>query len=241
MFSIKESIVFGWHKLKSHSGLVFQVVLTMFALQVVSSVVQKSLEGTATGTAASIVLAVLGVILGAGMTLIFLKLGRGEHAHYREIWPELSLAWKYFCASLLTGVITFLPLMVAGVVDLVLLSATGSINFSEGAPAEGSGAMLALAAAIALAGLAGALYLGLRYSMARLAVIDGAPIVESLRRSRKLTEGVKWRLVLFALAIAALNLLGFIALVVGLLVTIPISLLAFVHVYLKLKSHHGHH
>ena len=240
-FSIKEAIVFGWHKLKSHSGLVFQVVLTLFALQVVSSVVQMSLEGTAIGTAASIVLAVLGVILGAGMTLVFLKLARGEAAHYRQIVPELGLVWKYFCTSLLTGIITFLPLIAAGLIDLVLLSTTKSIDFSRGVPAEGSGAMLALAAAIGLVGLVGALYLGLRYSMARLAVLDGVDIVESLRTSKKLTDGVKWHLVLFALAIAGLNLLGFLALVVGLLVTMPISLLAFVHVYLKLKSHHAHH
>ena len=130
--------------------------------------------------------------------------------------------------------------MAAGLLGLVLLASTGSINFSERIPTEGSGAMLALAAAIALVGLVGAVYLGLRYSMARLAVLDGAHIVESLGKSKKLTDGVKWHLVLFALAIAALNILGFLALVVGLLVTIPISILAFAHVYLKLKSHHGH-
>jgi uncharacterized membrane protein len=78
----------------------------------------------------------------------------------------------------------------------------------------------------------------LRYSMARLAVLDGAAIIESLGKSKKLTQGVKWHLVLFALALAALNVLGFLALVVGLLVTVPVSLLAFVHVYLKLKAHH---
>ena len=240
-FSIKEAIVFGWHKLKSHSGLVFQVVLTMFALQVVSSVVQKSLEGTAIGVAASIVLAVLGVILGAGMTLVFLKVAKGDAVHYREIWPHLGLVWKYFCTSLLTGVITFLPLMAAGLIDLGLLSSTQSIDFATGIPTEGSGAVVALAAAIGLVGLAAAIYLGLRYSMARLAVLDGDEIVESLRKSKMLTHGVKGQLVLFALAIAALNLLGFVALVVGLLVTVPISLLAFMHVYLKLKAHHGHH
>ena len=240
-FSIKEAIVFGWHKLKSHSGVVFQVVLVMFALQVLSSIVEESLKGSPIGTAASIVLAVLGVILGAGMTLIFLKLAKGESAHFREIWPKFGLVWKYFVASLLAGVITFLPLMAAGLIGLVLLTSTGSINFSEGMPAEGSGTMIALAAVIALVGLGGSIYLGLRYSMARLAVIDGAHIVESLRKSKKLTHGVKPHLALFALAIVALNILGFLALVVGLLVTVPISMLAFAHVYLKLKAHHGHH
>src|SRR5438045_1142697 len=110
MFSIKEAIIFGWHKVKANSALVFGVVLTMFALQVVSSMVQKVLGGTLLGAAASIVLAVLGVVLGAGMTLIFLKLARSEHAHYRDIVPSLGLVWRYFCASVASGVITFLPI-----------------------------------------------------------------------------------------------------------------------------------
>lgn len=239
-FSIKEAIVFGWHKVKGHSRLVFAVVLTMFALQVASSVVEKSLQDTVLGAVASLVLAVLGIILGAGTTLIVLKLAKGEHAEYRDIVPALSLVWKYFCASLLTGLISFLPLMAGGLASLALLASTGSINFSEGAPVDGHEAAFAIAAVIMLVSLGFAVYFAIRYSMARLAVLDGADILESLPKSTKLTHNAKWRLALFVLAIIALNLVGLAALVVGLLVTIPITLLAFAHIYLKLKSHHGH-
>jgi hypothetical protein len=92
-FSIKEAVRFGWHTVKAHSGIVFQVILTLFALQVASSVVQKTLEGTVLGFAASIALAVLGIVLGAGMMLIFLKLARGESAHYRDIVPKAGVVW----------------------------------------------------------------------------------------------------------------------------------------------------
>jgi len=234
--------VFGWHKLKNHSGLVFGVVLTLFALQLASSVVQKTLEGTVLGFAASLVFALGGVILGAGMTLIFLRLAKGEHAHYRDIVPSAGLIWKYFCVSIITGVITFLPIMAGGLVSLVILVSTGSINFSEGDAAyvyEHLGAFIAAAIVMAVS-VAAAAYLTVRYSMARFAVLEGADIVESVRTSTKLTHGAKWRLILFVLALVALNLVGFLALVVGLLVSIPLSLLAFSHVYLKLKGHHGH-
>jgi hypothetical protein len=239
-FSIKEAIVFGWHKVKAHSQLVFAVVLTMFALQVATSLVQKGLEGTALGAAASIVLAVLGIVLGAGMTLIFLKLAKGEHAHYRDIVPPMGLVWKYFCTSILTGLISFLPIAAGALASLALLVSTGSINFSEGAPIDGHEWAFAVAMLIMLVAVGFAIYFAIRYSMARLAVLEGGRIMESLPKSTKLTQGVKWRLVLLALAIVALNLLGLVALVVGLLVTIPISLLAYIHVYLKLKAHHGH-
>lgn len=240
-FSIKEAIIFGWHKLKTHSSLVFAVVLTMFALQVVSSLVEKGLEGTAIGAAASVVLAILGIVLGAGMTLIFLKLAKGEHTHYRDIVPKLGLVWRYFLTSFLTGLISFLPLMVGALVSLALLVPTGAINFSEGSPAQGSpAALFVLAGLVMLVALGFAIYFAIRYSMARLAVLEGAGVMESLPKSTKLTHNIKWRLVLFMLAIAGLNILGFLALVVGLLVTVPVSVLAFAHVYLKLKSHHGH-
>ncbi len=240
-FSIKEAVVFGWHKVKTHSALVFGVVLTMFALEVASSVVQKSLEGTLLGAAASIVLAVAGVVLGAGMTLIFLKLAKGEHAEYRQILPDLKLVWKYFAASILSGLITVLPLAAGALVSLGFLSITGSINFSEGVPVAGHETQFAFALLIMLAALACSVYAGVRYSMSRLAVLDGSEIIESLGRSTKLTYGAKWHLVLFMLALIALNVLGLIALVVGLLITVPISLIAYSHIYLKLKARHSHH
>lgn len=239
-FSVKEAIVFGWHKLKAHSALVFQVVLTMFALQIASSLVQKGLGGTALGAAASIVLAVLGIILGAGTTLILLRLAKGEPTRYRDIVPAMWLVWRYFCTSLLTGIISFLPIAAGALASLALLVSTGSINFSEGAPIDGhewafAGAMLIMLVAVCFAA-----YFAIRYSMARLAVLEGTAILESLTKSTKLTHNAKRRLALFALAIIGLNILGFAALMVGLLVTIPVSLLAFARVYLKLKAHHGH-
>ncbi|MDB5225208.1 MAG: hypothetical protein JWL87_160 [Candidatus Adlerbacteria bacterium] len=241
IFSIKESVVFGWHKVKAHSGLVFGVVVTMILFQFFSSAIQSALEDS--GPAfflASVVFSVVSIVLGAGMTVIFLRLARGDHAHYRDLVPKLGLVWKYFCSGLLAGLISFLPLLVGGLLALGILVATGSVNFSEG-PWQGSVVAVVAAALIGVVALVGAFYLSLRYSMSRLAVIDGAGIIESIDKSSKLTHGVKGQLVLFILALIGLNLLGLLALVVGLLVTIPITAFAFAHVYLKLKSHHGHH
>jgi len=61
--------------------------------------------------------------------------------------------------------------------------------------------------------------------------------IEAMKESRRITEGKKWQLLAFLLAIIGINILGFIALLVGLLVSIPVSTLAIVHVYRKLE--HG--
>jgi uncharacterized membrane protein len=61
-------------------------------------------------------------------------------------------------------------------------------------------------------------------------------VMESLRQSTALTTGVKMDLFVLGLAIIGINLLGAIALGVGLLVTVPLSWLAFGYVYRKLQG-----
>jgi len=64
---------------------------------------------------------------------------------------------------------------------------------------------------------------------------DRGPL-EAIKESWKMTKGHKGQLFLFVLTIIGLNILGLLALVVGLLVTVPVSMLAVVHVYRKLSG-----
>lgn len=197
-FSIGEALQFGWRKTREHSGLLFQILLTIFALQVVSEIVDRVLHDTILGILASVALAVLSVVISAGFALVALRLAEGHAAHYRDLFPRAQLVWHFFCVSLVAGLLTlvgFLLLIVPGV------------------------------------------YLLLRFSMARFAVVDGAGILESLKRSGRMTHGRKWHLLGFFLLMVLLNIAGALLLLVGLLVTIPVSMLAWAHVYHKLKVH----
>lgn len=60
--------------------------------------------------------------------------------------------------------------------------------------------------------------------------------VDSLKGSWELTKGVKWNLFLFGLLLGLINILGFLALFVGLLVTVPLSMVANAYVYRKLLA-----
>jgi uncharacterized membrane protein len=196
-FSIGESLRFGWEKTKAHSRLLFQAVLTLFAVQIASAIVSRVLAHTFIGIAAQIVLFVLSVYLGVGLTVIVLRIARGEHTSYGDIMPDTALVWRFFLAGLLSGVLMFL--------GLVLLIVPG-------------------------------IYLALRYSMVRFAVIDGASVTDSLRKSAELTAGVKWHLLWFSLALIAINIVGAILLLVPLLVTVPVTMIAYAHVYQKLHG-----
>jgi uncharacterized membrane protein len=76
----------------------------------------------------------------------------------------------------------------------------------------------------------------LRFFMATYATIDGAGFTESFKRSTELTEGHKWNLLGFVLVLFIINILGAIPLGLGLVVTTPITMVAWGHVYEKLKA-----
>lgn len=68
-------------------------------------------------------------------------------------------------------------------------------------------------------------------------VVDrGLRPVEALKMSSAITRGAKWSLLLWGIVLAAVNLLGVLALFVGLLWTIPTTLVASTYVYRKLLA-----
>lgn len=73
---------------------------------------------------------------------------------------------------------------------------------------------------------------GLMFMFAPYLIIDkGLGPLEAMRESKRITFGYKWQLIGLSVALGLLNLLGALALLVGLLVTVPVTSLAVVHAY----------
>jgi uncharacterized membrane protein len=64
---------------------------------------------------------------------------------------------------------------------------------------------------------------------------------DALRKSMDLSRGLFWKLFAFNIILAAINILGFLALGIGLLFTIPLSLIAYAHLYKHLSLHKEEH
>ncbi|MBC8012921.1 MAG: hypothetical protein H7X74_02375 [Methyloceanibacter sp.] len=81
---------------------------------------------------------------------------------------------------------------------------------------------------------------GLMFMFATFVVIERelGPI-DAMNESNRITRGHKWQLFGFVLLLLLINLLGLLALVVGLLVSIPVSTLAFTHAYRVLSATAG--
>ena len=81
------------------------------------------------------------------------------------------------------------------------------------------------------------IYLALRLQFYSYYIIDkNAGSIDSLKMSWKATEGNVINIFLFELLLIGINILGAIALVVGLLVTIPVSVIAVTLLYRKLSA-----
>jgi uncharacterized membrane protein len=77
----------------------------------------------------------------------------------------------------------------------------------------------------------------LQFYLSSYLVIDKeAGVITALKGSSAITRGAKWELGLFATALLGLNFAGAILLGIGLMITIPLSVLATVYVYRKLLA-----
>lgn len=60
--------------------------------------------------------------------------------------------------------------------------------------------------------------------------------IDAIKESARITRGARWQLLFLIIGLALLNLLGVLLVGIGLLVTVPISMLAIVHAYRTLES-----
>lgn len=67
-------------------------------------------------------------------------------------------------------------------------------------------------------------------------VEQGCDPVDSMRRSSRITHTVKWKLFGFGIVLALINVVGAVCLLVGLFVTVPVTMLAYASVYRKLLA-----
>lgn len=78
---------------------------------------------------------------------------------------------------------------------------------------------------------------GIKFYFYEYFIVDkGLGPIEALKRSWRVTKGVGWNLFFFFLLVGVINLLGALALLIGLFATIPATMLATAFVYRKLLS-----
>lgn len=83
-------------------------------------------------------------------------------------------------------------------------------------------------------------YLLIRFGLFGFAIVDReVGVVESFNASSALTEGYRWDLLLIGVVLFLLNAIAAIPFGLGLLITLPITILCVAHIYRRLERAHG--
>lgn len=83
------------------------------------------------------------------------------------------------------------------------------------------------------------IYWGLKYQFATYLVIDKRlKIAEAFEQSAKMVRGHEWDLFAYWLVMFLLNLIGLLFFTVGLVITLPVTIVGYSYLYRQLRDHH---
>lgn len=207
-FSVTEAVKHGWSTFKSRPWIFVQAGILLFLLNFGLNLVQTLLEetGKLNGGVMDFVFGLLSLVIGVGFAFL---ISMGETAFFLRAHGtpgSVSLKDLWHPHPYWKFLGTSL---LAGLMifgGLILLIVPGII-------------------------------VGLMVTFVGYIVIEEklGPI-NAIKRSMALTKGNRWKLFQLSLVLLLLNILGLLALLVGLFVTIPVSFIAMVHAYRALKG-----
>jgi uncharacterized membrane protein len=230
-FDRNEALQFGWRAMKQNLGF----FLAWIGIDAGASLLFGGIKLLAAArvpalpVATSLMDFILHLVVGLGVLSGALAICDGRRPRVSDLFGATSRLWSYLGVSLLLGLMLIatmaLPMLAAGLVTLAVASGPhGLFGFGE-----------AVLISILLGGTA-AIAVMVKYGLAEYLVVDGAGARTALRASARITDGHRGDLLVFFLATFGMNLLGLICLGVGLLVTMPTTIVAHAWVYRQLRA-----
>lgn len=211
--SIKECLRFGWETFKKRPWIFVKAALVLGAVSVAFNVVNAVIEGgiaaTSDGTAIllfSIALIIV-ALLSIYVSIVLDNMGTTKfYLNAHDNVENARLKDLWQPHPFVKYVLTSVLFGLMFVVGLVLL-------------------------------IVPAVFVGLIFGFALYIVMDrGLGPIEALKESARITKGNRKKLFLLGLSMIGINLVGLLALVIGLFVTVPVTLLASIHAYRTLSQ-----
>jgi hypothetical protein len=228
-FSIKRSLINAWQTTERNLWFVIRLGLIGFGFAIVNNYISSnsnSLSGNIkvlfvfTGFA----LAILHNFLHIGFLKFGLRLIDGERPKVKELLSYSEYFWYFLFGTILQGVIAGAIFLFGFGVVIVL----GLMFHSFVQTVAGIGFFVI----IALIAFLICLTFVLRFMFTPALILDqNLGPIRAIKQSVRMTEGLSWKLLGFALVVIFLNIAGAVAIFIGLLITIPVSLLAYLYIY----------
>lgn len=218
-FSIGKEIRFGWDTAKSNIGFFIVIMIAMlFLLNIVPTILYVFAgESIPAQIFIFIISLLLNVIVSLGFFNIALRFCDNEKAEFADLFNIYPLFFKYLISSILLGLIVVVWWTLSFIAVLLLKSV-----------------IVVLVSVVLFIPIVICIY---KLQFFGYFIIDNeAGPLEALKRSFEITKGAVWNLILFWCILVFINMLGMLALLIGLFVTIPLSLIAHASVYRTLAG-----
>lgn len=201
--SVGECLSFGWKTFKIRPWLFVQAGVLLFLINMAVSLLQSLFElgGEQAGPAVAAVVGIISVAIGLAISFL---ISMGETAFFLRSHEDVHAT----TIRDLWHPKPFWKFFAASVLSAILIVL---------------GLILLIVPGIFLAILL--MFVGY------LVIERGLAPVAALKHSAALTKGNRWQLLGLGAAIIGINILGLLALLVGLFVTVPVSFLAVTHAY----------
>lgn len=220
-FNFDEIFSFAWSKTKQHawfiacSFVIYAVILSAVRLVPVLDVV-------------------VAMLIAFSMLSMSLIIVRNEGFSFADLANKIrspKLVINFFALTVLYGaVVSFL------VVPFVITSSLAIGAFMAGVAFN---AKLMTVLAITTAMLIPGVYVAVRFKFYPYVLLENENLdaVQLIIKTHKLTCCATWPIFKLLIVLTLLNVVGFLAFGVGLVLTVPVSVFAFAHAFRKLEGH----
>lgn len=230
-FKVGESIKKAWGLYKENFSQMLILTLIMLAIQFASQSLSKH-EGNFLLSVILIIVSVLVSYIWIRAILSLLE-GKGFNPFSKESLPSLAQIWDFIKTNILIAlcVVPFfiIPVIVIGMTVATTLLANAIIT-----PAEVI-KMLIIIVPVFIAFMIPAIYVASRLFPAKYLSVDKYQgSIKNIRDSWDMTKGNGWRIFWKTFLIGLFIMLGFLALVIGMIITLPIGMIVMVMMYKEL-------
>ncbi|MDR2388996.1 MAG: DUF975 family protein [Tannerellaceae bacterium] len=246
-FTISNVLCTSWSTLLSQiwilAGLLIGYVLLSFILATVFSSVLSSSSSWVGGFAVNALSLVISLIFSLGYLKNLFQALDGDEPRFSAYGQQAHKIVTYFVSGLLYAVLIFVVYGIFLVPYFYLLyrfsfvgEVFGGFNYAPVVPEDRVPALFFIASG-ALCLLLPALYISVRFMFYQAFIVeDNAGIVESLKKSWKITEGHTLRLFLVVLTMLGIMIAGILVFIVGLFVALPLVWLMYCCVFRRLNN-----
>lgn len=123
MFSIKETIKYGWNKSKEHLELALFTTLLILAIGGLISMIDDRSQSDF--SLFGFIAVIFMIIIRIGYTKIFLRIYDGESPQFTDIFQEYKTFWRYLGVSILSSLA-----ILGGLILLIIPGIIWAVRFS---------------------------------------------------------------------------------------------------------------